>query len=142
LDLVSGSDEGADADRGNAGDRVDADAVVRRAAGSWSLVDERVVVRSASTGLAVVLDPVSSVLWRCLDGASALGDVVADMADAFGVPAQRAAAELLPVVESWWAEGLVGLAPSGASAGTDAEPSGSNHELGRRWRRLVDPPNA
>lgn len=139
---MSGSDEGAGAERGDAAGRVDPDVVVRRAAGSWSLVDERVVVRSARTDLAVALDPVSSVLWRCLDGASALGDLFDDIADAFGVPVQRATTELTPVVESWWAEGLVALPAVGAAAGADVGTSGSTHELGRRWRRLVDPPNA
>lgn len=100
------------------------------------------MVRSARTDLAVALDPVSSVLWRCLDGVSALGDVFADIADAFGVPTHRATSELTPVVESWWAEGLVDLSSTSASSGADVDTSASAHELGRRWRRLVDPPNA
>ncbi len=60
---MSGSDEGLGAERGDADGRVDPDVVERRAAGSWSLVDERVVVRSVRTDLAVALDPVSSLLW-------------------------------------------------------------------------------
>jgi hypothetical protein len=114
--------------------RVGPDAVLRRTAASWALVDGRVVARSAGTSLAVALDPVSSVVWRCLDGVSTLAEVVADVAEAFAVPAEHAIDELVPVVESWRAEGLVADSVSGADE--------REREHGRRWRRLLDPPNA
>jgi hypothetical protein len=135
LRLVSGSVERAGAGTADAAVRIDQGSVVRRAAGSWALVDERVVVRASHTSFAVALDPVSSVVWRCLDGTSALGDVLADVADAFEVPVRRAADELIPVVASWTAQGLVDLVGSAADQDDEAQ------ERGRRWRRLVDPPN-
>jgi hypothetical protein len=138
LIVVSGWEEHAGTDRDDEDGQVDLDSVVRHTAGSWSVVDERVVVRSSSTQVTCALDPVSSVVWRCLDGASTLGDVLEDIADAFAVPVQRATAEMIPVVRSWVAAGLVDLA--GAATPT-LDHSASVREEGRRWRHLVDPPN-
>lgn len=132
--LVSGSDAGVVAGGAESVVRVGPDAVLRRTAASWALVDGRVVARSADTSLAVALDPVSSVVWRCLDGVSALGDVLLDVAEAFAVPTQRAIEELIPVVGSWLAAGLV------ADSAHRADEREREH--GRRWRRLLDPPNA
>jgi hypothetical protein len=109
-------------------------------AASWAIVDERVVARSGRSSLAVALDPVSSVVWRCLDGVSPLADVLADVADAFAVPVDRAIDELVPVVTSWLDEGLVDVAADHAA--DDAADDAADGERGRRWRRLVDPPNA
>ena len=103
---------------------VDPTTRVRRTA-AWTLVEDRVVVRARD--LAVALDPVSSVVWRCLDGESPVGDVVADVADAFGVPASEALASILPVLGSWLDVGMVG---------DDADGQDS-----RARRALVPPPD-
>ena len=90
-----------------------------------------------------VLDPMSAVLWQCLDGISPLTVVFDDIATAFGVSPQQVAADCLPVVDSWL---LAAIATDAALAApqpfVDVPVASAPPTSGRTWRRLVDPPNS
>ena len=115
------------------------DAVVARGAVQWALAGAEAVVQVPALAATHVLDPTSAVLWQCLDGVSPLGAVFADIADAFGVPAQQVAADCLPVMGSWLHAHIAVLAGAAAPGG-DTFPLDPDSS-GRTWRRLVDPPN-
>jgi hypothetical protein len=94
-----------------------------------------------------VLDPAAAILWQCLDGATPLSVIFADIAQAFGAPEQQVAADCLPVVHSWLLAGIVLQVPAHAGAATPAPvpepaPVPAEGELARTWRRLVDPPSS
>ena len=121
----------------------DLSAVVSRAAVAWAPVGAEVVVRSDLTRSTFVLDPVSAVLWQCLDTSSPLAEVLTDIADGFGVPFETAVADCVPAVRSWIEAGIaVDLSlPTLAEQGPRMLAE-HDDESGRRWRRLVDPPNS
>ena len=108
------------------------DAVVAQGDVAWVPVDREVVVWHPAAGASFVLDPTAALLWQCLDGESALGDVLADIADVVGAPLADVTADCLPVVESWLTAGI-------AMAGPPL-PAPESPTL-RTWRRLVAPPN-
>jgi hypothetical protein len=119
--------------------------VVSRAQVPWTVIDDRVVVCSADGGLSAALDPVSSVLWRCLDQTSPLGDVIADVAEAFEVAPHDAAAAFGPVVSSWRAAGLVDVTCTDryGTEGVLSEVVGETivGDTRRTRRRLMPPPD-
>ena len=119
--------------------RLTLDAVVGRGDVHWALAGAEAVVQVPALAATHVLDPTSALLWQCLDGVSPLGLVFADIADAFGVPAQQIAADCLPVIGTWLYSQLVVLA--GPPAPVAVEPAPDPAFGGRTWRRLVDPPN-
>jgi hypothetical protein len=66
------------------GDTVDASfAVARRPGVAWALLD-RVVVYDPDTGRVVRLNDSGSLLWQVLDGETPLGDLAAELSDAYG----------------------------------------------------------
>ncbi|MDP2292811.1 MAG: PqqD family protein [Actinomycetota bacterium] len=101
----------------------------------WAAAGAEVVVAQPAHAVAHVLDPASAVLWQCLDGASPLTEVIADIAEAFGVTAEQVAADCVPVLRSWLAAGIVHEGPADDQRATSPAP------LERAWRRLVDPPD-
>lgn len=103
----------------------------------WTAAGAEVVVALPAVAVAHVLDPIGAVLWQCLDGASTLSAVFADIADAFSVTPDQVAADCMPVLQSWLAAGIVQAARAGDHL--PAVPSAA--PLERTWRRLVDPPD-
>lgn len=87
---------------------VDSGAVLGPAAGvaSVTLGDEVVVYRVAPPD-SFVLNATAGLLWQCFDGTSPLGDILADLADAFGVDRADVEKDCLPIVSTWLAHHLV-----------------------------------
>ena len=59
------------------------------------------------------LNPTASTLWQCLDGSATLGEIAADMAEAYDVELTEVLPEVLSLTRSFAAEGLLeGLDPA------------------------------
>jgi hypothetical protein len=59
-----------------------------------------------------VLDRIGTLVWECLDGVSTLDELAADLADGFGVARSVVDADVLALVRSLGAAGLLdGVAP-------------------------------
>lgn len=54
-------------------------------------------------------NPTASLLWRCLDGASTLREIVEDLADAFAVPVETVETDVVDSAGGWRNRGLVEL---------------------------------
>lgn len=74
---------------------------------AWLAVENEVVIYTADTSMTYLLNPTASLLWQCLDGESTTDEILRDLADAFGIDAQRAFEEFAPVVKQWHDDGLV-----------------------------------
>lgn len=117
------------------------DSVVVPAQVAWLPIDDQVVVHRPGARRGYALDPSASILWRCLDGDSTIGDVLADVADVAGVPLAVVTADSLPVVQSWLAAGIAMVLDPAANEHAPEHEHEHEHEHGRRWRRLLPPPN-
>ena len=73
---------------------------------SVAIGDEVVVFRVAPPD-SFVLNATAGLLWQCLDGASRLGDILTDLADAFRVDRGEVEKDCLPIVTTWLAHRLV-----------------------------------
>lgn len=96
-------------------------AVLRRAPDvlSTEIADELVLYRP-SDAVSYVFNRVAGLVWQCFDGESPLGDILADVAEVFGVESQQVADDFLPVVAGWLGDEIVqevngasDLAPAG-----------------------------
>lgn len=105
---------------------------------AWAPIDDQVVVHRLGARRAFAFDRSASILWQCLDGDSTIGEVLADVADVAGAPLAVVVEDSLPVVQSWLAEGIAALVGEGPEHELEHE---HEHEHGRRWRRLLPPPN-
>ena len=74
---------------------------------AWVAIGEEVVVHRVSPPSSFVLNSVAGLLWRCLDGVSPLGDIFADMAEAFGVDVDEVERDCIPVATVWNHQHLV-----------------------------------
>lgn len=114
---------------------------------AWVRVGQEIVVHAAETETSCILDPVAALVWECLDGEAALGEILDDVADVYGVARERVADDFRSVVGTWVAEGIAVDRRRGALP----RPSGRNGSgltVARRaagsarWTRLPDPPNS
>src|SRR5437899_9593790 len=53
------------------------------------------------------LDRVGTIVWGCFDGVSTIDELCADLADAFGAPLEAVTADVLDLVRSLGAAGLL-----------------------------------
>lgn len=67
----------------------------------WVQVGDEIVVYQSETSTSYVLSQVAGLVWQCLDGASALDEILADVADVFGVAVDQVTADFVPVAEQW-----------------------------------------
>lgn len=88
---------------------------------------ESTVLVDTATSATVVLDRVGALIWSVLDGQATLDDIIADLAEAYGAPAEQVGSDVLDLVRTLGQAGLLaGVAPSPpASEGHDhaAEPA-------------------
>lgn len=83
-----------------------------------------VVVTDEVTGLSASLDPVAGLVWNCLDGRTPLAEIVRDLADAFGAPADVVADDVLRLVRR---VGALGLLDGVAADRTGSRPDAPAH---------------
>jgi len=72
----------------------------------WLEVHDEVVVYLTTTDTCFVLNPASALVWRCLDGESTIGEILADVAEVFAVAPTTVTADFLPVVAQWVRDGI------------------------------------
>ena len=92
------------------GDRIELDLsfVLRPAEGvAWVAVGNEVVVHRVAPSASFVLNDVAGLVWRCLDGASSMAEILADVADVFATPLARIEADFGPIVSGWLDQRLV-----------------------------------
>ncbi len=77
---------------------------------------ESTVLLDSTSGATLVLDPIGAVVWSVLDGASPLGEIVADIAEVFEAPVAAVGTDVLELVRTLGRSGL--LAGSPPSVGT------------------------
>jgi len=73
----------------------------------WAEVDTEIVLYQLDSDTSFVLNPTSAIAWRCLDGTSPLGEILADIAGAFGVEAQQVENDFTPIMAGWMLDDLV-----------------------------------
>lgn len=54
------------------------------------------------------LDAVASLLWRCFDGRSTVGEIATDVAESFGIERDRAVEDVAALVRTLELKGLLG----------------------------------
>lgn len=81
--------------------------VLRHAARVVSVdVEHEIVLYQLDTDTSFVLNPTSAIAWRCLDGESQVGEILADIADAFGVSTEQVEHDFLPILAAWLLDDL------------------------------------
>ena len=99
----------------------------------WSKIGDQLVVYLPATTTSYVLNSVAGLVWQCLDGDSPLDEVLADVADVFGVDSELVLDDFLPVVGQWIADEIAETVPG--------EPRDDCETTTDPWRRLDSPPN-
>jgi len=111
---------------------------------AWAPAGPEAVVFQPMLRVARVLDPTATLLWQCLDGESTLGEVFADLADAFAVPPERVAADCLPVIDAWLSARMATPAVRMATPAVEVTPAdaadGRAADVGRPGHRYLLPP--
>jgi hypothetical protein len=99
-------------------DEVDLSSTVAARAGVEAhQVGDTTVLLDTATGATVALDQIGALVWSVLDGSDPLEAVVRDLADVFGAPVEQVSADVLALVRSLGAAGLLdGVAPAAATA--------------------------
>ena len=77
------------------------------------------VVTDEVSGASAALDPIASIIWQCLDGRSPLEEIVRDIADGFGAPAEVIEQDVLRLVRHLGGLGLL----TGVAVDSDAGPA-------------------
>ena len=67
----------------------------------WHGVQAEVVLYVLDTDVSYVLNPMAALAWQCLDGVSAVGDILADIADVYSVPVAQVEHDFIPNVAEW-----------------------------------------
>lgn len=82
--------------------------VPRLADGVGSLVlDDEVAVLSEDTGMTHLITGSGAVIWQCLDGEGSVGEIVEDLAAAFGAPEELIRTDVLDMVRALGAMGML-----------------------------------
>ncbi len=70
-------------------------------------IDNEVIVLDEVGGGLHRLNPAATIVWSCLDGVSTLDEICVDLAEAFGVPYDRMAADIAGITERMLEDRLV-----------------------------------
>ena len=80
----------------------------------WVAVGDELVVHRVDPPTSFVLNALAGLVWQCLDGGSPLGEILDDIADAFGQDRIQVRADCAPVVALWLGQQLVEEVRSGS----------------------------
>lgn len=83
-------------------------------------LDGEVIVFDTDSGELHRLDPIGSVVWRCIDGESTVDDLVADLAAAFSVDPVTVRVDVISLTESLLEAGLLSRAEGDHTAAPTA----------------------
>lgn len=99
-------------------------------------LDDELVLFDPATGALHALDPLASLIWRCLDGTGTVAELVADLADAFGTDAATVRHDVDALLTMLAANGVLESADRPAARPEAIDADG---EAGPRV--LADPPD-
>ena len=74
---------------------------------AWVEIDGEVVVYDAASASSYLLNPTGGLVWSALDGTGTLGEIAADLADAFGADPEQVAVDVIAVVVDFAGKGLI-----------------------------------
>lgn len=102
---------------------------------AWAELEGETVLYDPVSARVQVLNSTAGLLWNCLDGSDPVRDLLAALAEVFGVADDVVEADCLPMLETWIGRGLV--APV-----TQLGPAGPVVDTGvvRVPRRRLTPP--
>jgi hypothetical protein len=107
------------------------DLVARRAAAVHTVeVDGEAVLLDEARNRLHLLNRTGTLVWACLDGASSVAEIVADLSEGLGVPYALALRDTLAVIDHLAEEGLLD-----EEAVPRARPAGFTEP---RWHRVPD----
>jgi hypothetical protein len=87
---------------------IDPATVLGPAAGvAWVAVGDEIVVYRVADAASLVLNSTAGLLWQCLDRTSRLGDILDDLAAAFGTDPAEVEKDCAPLLSTWLSEHLV-----------------------------------
>lgn len=70
-------------------------------------LDDEAVLYDERTGVAHVLNGTAAVVWSCFDGSVSLGELVAELAEAYAVPAATIEEDVLSLARRLGGQGLL-----------------------------------
>ena len=76
---------------------------------TFEIVDDQAVIINLDAGTYVSLNETGSFLWERLDGEKKLGDIAAELAEAYGVSTEITRPDVLALAEALLNEGLIVL---------------------------------
>lgn len=96
-----------------------AEFVPHRAGTAYTVeLDGEAVVLDEEQNRLHLLNRTATLVWACCDGSGTVAEIAADLAESAGVPTERVTAEVVALVRTLGAEGLLdGVRP-------DADPGG------------------
>ena len=97
-------------------------------------LDDELVLYDHATGAVHALDRLATITWRCLDGTTTVGELVADLADAFGADEEVVRGDVTGLLVQLAAKNLIG-------PGDERPPPVAPDERADGRRLLVDPPD-
>ena len=96
--------EGADLPAGSIG----ADFVASQRSEATSIeIDGEAVIYNASMEMTHILNPTAAIVWGLIDGRTEIGDIAAELAEAFSAPEDRVLSDVLELVREFGRKGLL-----------------------------------
>ena len=74
---------------------------------AWVEIDGEVVVYDAARASSYLLNPTGGLIWSALDGTGTLGEIAADLADAFGADPEQVIVDVIAAVVDFAGKGLI-----------------------------------
>jgi len=74
---------------------------------AWVEIDGEVVVYDAASASSYLLNPTAGLIWSALDGAGTLGEIAADLADAFDAEPEQVIVDVIVAVADFAGKGLI-----------------------------------
>jgi hypothetical protein len=127
---------------------VDAAFVPRRSPGiEWAELDGQAVLYDGSANAMHVLNATATLVWACLDDRTSVGELAADLSEAFQADGATVREDVMATVRRFAADGLLAgfESPDEARAGDDTPASGPDaptpaSEPGAPTPRVLAPP--
>lgn len=74
---------------------------------AWVEIDGEVVVYDAASASSYLLNPTAGLIWSSLDGTGTLGEIAADLAEAFGADPEQVIVDVIAAVVDFAGKGLI-----------------------------------
>jgi hypothetical protein len=111
-----------------------------------AFLDDEAVLLDPATGVSHLLDATATLVVRCLDGRSSLGEIAADIADVLEIDPERVAADVVSLMRTLGENGLLEGVERDAHAGhqhpsaPEGVPVGADLSAWSGWSELAAAP--